>query len=105
MKNEQSLEYVGKKRKDSSIESGNLGNKKQINPKENVILMEYTLDKTLFEYGKRIKLFGEDFVRKNENKCKIIIAGKEYDIISGINLEDFKKYGINEEDENLEIIF
>lgn len=28
----------------------------------------------------RIDIFGEDFVKRNKNNCKIIYAGKEYEL-------------------------
>jgi hypothetical protein len=32
-------------------------------------------------YKKEIKLFGEDFVKNNKNNCKLIINGKEQELI------------------------
>ena len=66
--------------------------------------MKYKLDKNLFENNKYLRLFGEDFVKINENKCNTIINGKEYEIIPLIDVEEFEKYNIKAEDETLEVI-
>ena len=39
---------------------------------------------------KKLKLFGDKFVKNNINKCKIIIEGKEYDLCNNINIDNFK---------------
>ena len=57
----------------------NFNDKKQIEINEiGKVSMTYKLDKNLFKNKKYIKLFGEEFVKINKNKCKIIIAKKEY---------------------------
>ena len=33
----------------------------------------------------KIKIFGENFVKNNKNKCKIIIDGKKYELIEELN--------------------
>ena len=75
------------------------------NPKigENeIIRMIYKLE---FDYNSTLRLFGKDFVNINKDKGLMIIAGKEYEIKAKINLKEFKEYGINEEDERLEVMF
>ena len=84
----------------------NLENKKRYKIEENGIsIMIYKLDKKLYEHNKYLRLFGENFTKKNKSKCRIIIAEKEYDIISIIDEDEFTKYGINKEDETLTVIF
>ena len=72
------------------------------------VFMTYRIDRKLLseiesKYDKFSQLFGYDFVKKNKDKCKIIIANKEYPIAAKINLEDFEYYGINEEDEIINV--
>ena len=43
-----------------------------------VIKMEYGCE----EFGNNIIIFGENFVKNNKKKCKIIIKNKQYDIQS-----------------------
>lgn len=38
---------------------------------------------------KKLKLFGDDFVKHNKNKCKIIIDGNKYELCNDINVENF----------------
>ena len=38
---------------------------------------------------KYIRLFGDSFVRNNENKCKMIIDNKEYEIKEKYNIENY----------------
>ena len=103
--NKQLKKYMERKEENSPIKTNNFKNKKQIKNKENgTAYMTYKLDKNLFKDDKYIELFGENFVKENKNKCKIIINGKEYDIISMINFEEFEKYEINKEDETLKIL-
>ena len=84
----------------------NLENNNRYKIKENGIsIMIYKLDKKLYEHNKYLRLFGENFIKKNKSKCSIIIAKKEYDIISIIDEDEFDKYGINKEDETLTVIF
>ena len=42
--------------------------------------------------------------KKNKNKFIIIIAGNEFEIVSKIAFEEFKKYKINKEEEILTVI-
>ena len=39
---------------------------------------------------KKLKLFGDKFVKNNINKCKIIIDGKEYELCNELNIGKFK---------------
>ena len=59
----------------------------------NKINIIYNVDKN----EKKIRIFGENFIKNNENKYKIIIEGKEYNLI-----EEFNVKSINIKD-NLEI--
>ena len=66
--------------------------------------MTYSLDEKLFEdKGKIIRIFGEEFLKTNKDKCQMIIRGKEYEIKEKIKKSELKQYGINEEEE-LEVI-
>ena len=42
------------------------------------------------------KLFGEIFVRNNKKNCKIVINGKENELVSFYNIERLEKNGILE---------
>ena len=51
------------------------------------------------ELGEEIsknKLFGEIFVRNNKNNCKIVINGKEKELVSFYDIEKFEENGILE---------
>ena len=96
--NDENKENPGKN-KTTQLKSKNYESEKDLENKENgIIYMSYRLDKNLLKDNKYIILFGEIFVQKNKNKCNIIISGKEYEIMSEINIEELKKYGINEKD-------
>ena len=59
-------QYVGKGEV-TPMESENYDDKKQLKSKENeIISITYKLDKNLFESKKYLRLFGEDFIKKNE---------------------------------------
>ena len=87
------------------LKSGNIEPKNLAEIKENSIVhIIYSLDKNLFGKDQCIILFGNYFFSNNKNKCKMIIAGKDYEIKNIIKAKEFKKYGIKEEDEELEVI-
>ena len=78
-------EYI-EKRKVSPLKTENIGDKKQAkNTTKGIVRIIYKIDKNLLMDNKNIKLFGEEFVKKNKNKCNIIIDKKEYEIMSVIN--------------------
>ena len=104
-KYKQQKEFIGRKRKGYILATKNFGKKKQFKFEEcGMVDMTYKLDKNLFKYGKYIKLFGENFVESNKDKCKIIIAGQDYEMKCKINFEKFNIYDINEEDKILQVI-
>ena len=39
--------------------------------------------------GNNIKIFGDSFVHKNKNKCKMIIDNKEYEITEYFNITNY----------------
>ena len=87
-------------RKNSSTKDEYFKNKKLYKKKGNIIgYMEYRIVGNSIE---NIKLFGINFVKTNKNKCKIIIAEKEYRIVD--EFDCFEKYEIKNEDETLKVI-
>ena len=66
--------------------------------------MTYKKDKDLFREGQYIRLFRDGFVEKNHFLCRIIISGKQHETLSVINIKQFKKYGLNIKNENIEVI-
>ena len=97
--------YIGRKRKNDLAEIVKFKNEiKSNNEGYNYAKMIYKLDKNLFEESKYMILFGKEFAEKNKNKFKIIVAGKEYEMVHMIYVKNFKKYGINKEDELLTVI-
>ena len=36
----------------------------------------------------KIRIFGKNFVKNNKDKCKIIIDGKEYELMEGFNINN-----------------
>ena len=94
------------KRKPSPVKTKS--NKEKTDNVDDTIRMTYSLDKKLYENdGKSIsdkkiksdklyiRIFGEDFIKTNKDKCKMIIGGKEYEIKSKIEKTELKDYGIN----------
>ena len=57
-----------------------------INDDENIdeIIIGYKIDN--IEYSENIKIFGDDFVKNNKNKCKIILNGNEFELSENINV-------------------
>ena len=49
------------------------------------ITIIYNIKKSQRKEGK-IRIFGENFVKNNKNKCKIIIDGKEYELMEEFNI-------------------
>ena len=106
---ELSKESETNKKKDSSIKIDNFGFKNQEIEENQIIHILYSLDYNLLvkDYLNSIQyisLFGRKFVEANKNKCKIIVAGKEYKIIHEIKVIEFKDYGINKNCGMLEVI-
>ena len=62
------------------------------NNKLNQMTIIYNIDKNI----KKLKIFGEDFVKNNKNNCHLLINGKKIDLCSEININEEQK-------ENLEI--
>ena len=97
--NKQPDQFIGRKRKNSPLKPKNLEIMEEFKAQENgTAYLTYKLDKKY----KYIKLFGNEFVENNKKNCKIIIYGKEYEMVKMI--KEFIKYGINEEEETLEVI-
>ena len=78
--------------------------------KENVdgtIRMTYSLEEKKEYYeddGENVRLFGEKFVQRNKDKCRMIIGGKEYEVKDIIKKTELKDYGIKEDDKELEVM-
>ena len=103
--NKKISEFIGKKRKASQLTKKNFEDKVQLKGKKNgIIRITYTLEENSHEETNYIRLFGEKFTKKNKNNCKMIIAQKEYKIISVIDIEESKENDITVENEKLEII-
>jgi len=64
-------------------------NKKYINK----LKINYKIDKN----KNRIRIFGYDFVKNNKEKCKIIIKGKDYDLMEEIDINNIKEIKDNVE--------
>ena len=98
-------EFIGRKRKDGPFKNENFETEKQNEIEENgIVRITYKIEKNLFKSNKYITLFGKDFVINNKNKCKIIIAGKEYEIKNEVKAEEFENYDINKNNGILEVI-
>ena len=85
----------------TSLKTENFETKKQKSIDSGIIYIVYKLDVLLFEKHSNLLLFGETFVEKNRNNCKIIINEKEYEIKRAINVKEFREYGINKDDKIL----
>ena len=59
--------------------------------KENIseISIIYNINKKNEENDDNIRIFGEEFVKNNKNKCKMIIDNKEYEISETYNIENY----------------
>ena len=99
-----SMEFIGKNKVEGTLKTGKTEGKKRKIDESGIIRITYELDKKIMEEDQYIQLFTADFVEKNKKKCKIIINGEKYEIISEIKVNEFEKYGIKEEDEKLEVI-
>ena len=98
-------QYIGIKRQTTQLKYENFEVQKSPDNKENgIIRMTYKLNKNIFKINEYIILFEEKFVEHNKNKSNIIITGKELETKYKINFEEFEKYGINKNDEILEVI-
>ena len=62
----------------------NKKNDKIINEGIDEIIIKYKIDN--IEYSKDIRIFGDEFVNINKNKCKIIITGNEFELTSHLNI-------------------
>ena len=72
--------------------------------KENgAVRTTYKIDERFFEENQCIRLFGKNFVEKNKDKCRMLIAGKEYEVKEMMKKEEFGEYGIKENDGVLEV--
>ena len=56
---------------------------KKLKLNSNEITIKYKIDKE----DSKIKIFGKEFIKNNNNKCKIIIEGKEEEIKEYINID------------------
>ena len=57
------------------------------------IIILYNIKSEDIEKGK-ISIFGKDFVENNKNKCKIIIDGKEYELMEELNIKNEERIEI-----------
>ena len=57
----------------------------------NMINNEINIIYNINKEDEEIKLFDEDFVKNNKNICKLIIDGKESDLIEEYNINNYKK--------------
>ena len=58
--------------------------------KNKIINITYDIKRKDKEEG-YIKIFGENFVKNNKNKCKMIIDDKEKELIEEYNIENYSK--------------
>ena len=90
-------EYIGKNNicKIDENENNNSENVKEIINKKNnkddlinedidQIIIQYKIED--IEYSKNIRIFGDNFVENNKDKCKIIIKGNEFELSTHINI-------------------
>ena len=65
--------------------NNNIEKSNEINDeKSDEIIIQYKIDS--IKYSKDMKIFGEGFVKKNKNKCKIIVNGSEFELSSDLNV-------------------
>ena len=101
--NKQFTKSTSKKEKNNPLKHKYIEDKKIKEDKEKEkICMTYKIDGESFD--DYIRLFGRDFVKRNKDKCKIIISGKKYEIKDKVCFEEYEKYGINKNDETFEVI-
>jgi len=62
------------------------------NENESYINIIYDINK---EKGNEINIFGYEFIKKNKNKCKMIIDNMEYEITNKYNIENYKYNKLN----------
>ena len=104
-KRENQIKEDIEKKKISPLKVKDFENDTQTKSKKNgIIYISYKLDKHFLKDDKYIILFREEFAEKHKNKCKIIINGKEYNIVTEIDIEKLEKYNINGKIETLEVI-
>ena len=95
-RNKQYKKSIEKKEENYSLKVKNGIKKKNYRTKGNGnARMTYKIYKYLLDGYQYITIFGENFVKRNKRKCKIIIENKEYELISKIGVDEFEKYGIN----------
>ena len=103
--NKNQKKTIGNEKKDASLKTQNLKNKLEIQKEENkIVRMKYLLDDCYFECNKYMRIFGEEFTEKNKDKCTMVIAEKEYKIVTMIDMDEFERYGINKKNKTVEII-
>ena len=51
----------------------------------NEMIIKYKIDDNI-KYSKDIRIFGDEFVKNNKDKCKIIIKGKEFELSTHFNI-------------------
>ena len=56
------------------------------NESKSEINIIYDIDKG---YKNEINIFGDEFIKNNKNKCKMIIDNKEYEITNKFNVENY----------------
>ena len=85
--------YETKKNKDNNIDEITIiyKNKKIENINEK---LKKEMKSKLGEEMSKNKLFGEIFIKNNKNNCKIIINGKEKELVSFYDIERLEENGI-----------
>ena len=76
-----------KENEDIKIEKPNNENEKKVNDELiniDEIIIQYKIEN--IEYSKDIRIFGDEFVKNNKDKCKIIISGNEFEITTHLNI-------------------
>ena len=78
------LQYNNTIKNDDIKEKKNIKSKKIINKNVDEIAIQYKIKN--IKNTKSIRIFGDEFVKNNKDKCKIIINGKEIELCSHINI-------------------
>jgi len=71
---------------------GNLLNiyNKMASKSNNKFILRYKIDKNYVQNNK-IKIFGEKFVKNNENNCKILCKGQSYNLVDSFDISNCNK--------------
>ena len=85
---------------DKLCKTGNFKTKSQ-SQEDGTALMTYKLFYSCYD---DVNLFGKEFVGRYKDRCKMLIHGQEYEILGYIKKWECEKYGINEQDEILEVV-